>query len=278
MSNADQAEFWTDVAGHKWVTHQHGMDATLAPVLDLVLAEADLQTGEHVLDIGCGAGTSTFAAADYVGDQGRVTGLDISPTLLKHARTQAADKPQARFVQADAQTHAFDHAYDVMISRFGVMFFADTTAAFANITKGLKSCARMIMAAWGPAPQNPWFMDAAAVASDVMGKPPKTDRTLPGPFAFEDAQRVVRMLEAAGLQDVKCDAKSLHLTPSGSAYDVALQSTHIGPAQSILSLFEGNEADRMRIAKTLANTFASYGTADGLRIPAVINLITARAP
>lgn len=277
MSNADQAEFWAGQVS--WVTYQRQMDLTLAPVLDMLLERADLQAGESVLDLGCGTGDSVLAAAQRVGPGGRVTGLDISPTLLDLARQRVKGHMGARIdlIAADAQIHPFANQSDVMISRFGVMFFADTAAAFRNIATGLTPGARLVVATWGPAPQNPWFMEAAAAARAHLGDPPKSDRTLPGPFAFEDPARILPQLRQAGLDHVAVEEVPVELA-AGALEDAATVSSHLGPANSVLRHFEGTEQDRAIVRENIAASFAKYQTKNGLRIPALINLYTATCP
>lgn len=274
--NTEQAEFWSSEAGRNWVRHQSGLDRIMAPVLDVVLEHAALQTGETVLDIGCGTGAATLRAAQAVGPQGAVHGYDISPVLLELAEARTAELPQVTLTQADAQAHVFARgAADALISRFGVMFFADTTAAFANLARALRPCGRMVMAAWGPAHLNPWFMDPARVARDRLGTPPKVDRTLPGPFAFEDADRVTRLLGAGGL-DVTVMPVDLHLGALDTLEALADQSCHIGPAVGIMRDFNATDADRTAIRDGIALAFSAYDTDNGVRVPARINLITAR--
>ncbi len=271
--NTDQAEFWGITAGTKWVANQAAMDTLMAPVLDLVLSKAAIQTGEHVLDIGCGAGASTAKAAADVGPTGSVTGVDISDTLLAHAQTQFGRTPGINFLSADAQTHNFPaHHYTALISRFGVMFFADSVEAFRNMGEALKPGSRMIFACWGPAPDNPWFMIPAKIAAHRLGKMPKTDRTLPGPFAFEDQTRVIDILAQAGLKNIAAETHELRLTPAGDIKDAAALCCEIGPAERALRHFEGNAADRAAIIEGIASAFAPYD----MRIPANINLFSAK--
>ncbi|MEJ6401765.1 class I SAM-dependent methyltransferase [Yoonia sp. 2307UL14-13] len=270
--NTDQAEFWGTTAGRKWVVNQTVMDKLMAPVLKLVLSQAALQPGEHILDIGCGAGTSTVQAAAQVGPRGNVTGVDISDTLLTHARHQFGEAPNMTWLKADAQTHAFaQHHYDALISRFGVMFFADSVVAFRNMGQALKPGSRMIFACWGPAPENPWFTIPAKVAADRLGKMSKTDRTLPGPFALEDQARVIDMLTRSRLHNIKAETHELHLTPTGGAQDAAKLCCEIGPAERALRHFDGNAADRAAIIEGITLAFAPYN----MRIPANINLFRA---
>ncbi|ASM72401.1 MULTISPECIES: class I SAM-dependent methyltransferase [Roseobacteraceae] len=274
--NSEQAAFWSSDVGRKWVTHQHGLDQVMGPVLDVILEHADLQTGETVIDIGCGAGAATLRAAQAVGPKGTVHAYDISPVLLELAAARTAHLPQVTLIETDAQVHVFAQGQaDALISRFGVMFFADTTVAFANIARALRPGGRMVMAAWGPAHLNPWFMEPARVARERLGTPSKVDRTLPGPFAFEDAGRVTRLLGAAGL-DVTVTPVDLRLGALDTLDALAEQSCHIGPASGIMREFNATDADCKAIHKGIAQAFTAFDSPDGVRVPARINLITAR--
>ncbi|MEO0390950.1 MAG: class I SAM-dependent methyltransferase [Pseudomonadota bacterium] len=271
--NADQAEFWAQATS--WVDHQAAMDAVLAPVLQGVLDRADLQRGWDVIDVGCGTGASVLAAADAVGPAGTVTGLDISPALLNLARERLKGRSTTALIEGDAQNYGFaPGSADALISRFGVMFFADTTAAFANMARALRPGAAMTVAAWGPAPENPWFMLPAKIARARLGETPKVDRTLPGPFAFEDADRTSAMLQGAGLA-VRIDTAPVTLNGGPSPEAAAALCTRIGPAASVLRQLDGTEADRQAIAADLAAAFAPW-LDDHVQIPALIHFITAR--
>lgn len=275
--NQDQQDFWSSQAGEKWVQHQRDMDALLAPVLQLVLDHADLKAGETVMDIGCGAGTSTAKAAKLVGGNGHCTGVDIADTLLDHAAREL-DRKNIDWVLADAQTHSFQsEIFDAIISRFGVMFFADNVAAFTNIRTSLKRNGRIVMAAWGPAPENPWFMLPAKAAKAQLGQMPKTDRSRPGPFAFEDQTHVVAMLEAAGFSKVETSNHALELTATNGLEAAAELCCEIGSANAALQYFGGTQQDRNAIETTIASLFKPFEIKEGLHIPASIHLFTAQA-
>jgi ubiquinone/menaquinone biosynthesis C-methylase UbiE len=275
--NQEQQDFWSSQAGEKWVRNQSEMDALLAPVLQLVLKHADLQAGETVLDIGCGAGTSTARAAQLVSDTGHCTGLDIADTFLNHAAHELGH-PNIDWLLADAQTHQFQpNTFDAMISRFGVMFFSDTVAAFANIKSALKPQGRIVMAAWGPAPENPWFMLPAKAAKAQLGQMPKTDRSLPGPFAFENHNYVVEMLAEAGFLNIEATNYSLNLTAPNGLASAAQLCCEIGSANAALQYFNGTAEDRKSIEAAIVELFKPFETKEGLHIPSSIHLFTARA-
>ncbi|MBO9410682.1 MULTISPECIES: class I SAM-dependent methyltransferase [unclassified Ruegeria] len=282
IANEEQAEFWgNSPSGAKWLTYEDQMDALLAPVLDLVLERAALQPGQRVLDIGCGTGASTILAAQAVGPDGHVLAADFSQPFLKRAAERAQTNSHANigFQFADAQTHPFEEGdRDILISRFGVMFFEDTVAAFANMARALKPGGRMCFAAWGPLSGNPWFRLPHIAATERLGTPPKVDRNAPGPLAFHDQDRVSGLLAEAGLTDITVDAVPLTLPVRGTLEDSAALCTRIGPAARVIAHFDGTPEDVAAIRQAVAEEFRPYATGDVVEIPALINLFQARRP
>lgn len=277
--NTEQQAFWTDLAGPIWVAQMDAMDVMLAPVLDGLLQRAALQKGERVLDIGCGAGTSTIAAARVVGEQGHVCGVDISSTLLDVANARSCDQPSLAYLKQDAQTHVFPpQSIDCLISRFGMMFFEDSEAAFANLRNALRPGGRMVFATWGEIPENPFFTLPARVAKRVLGPVPKIDPDGPGPFAFRDPARVADILKAAGLADISIKDVPLSLGPLADADVVAELMCQIGPAERALMHYGANTDARAELFDALVKSLAPYQTAQGIQIPALINFCMARKP
>ena len=234
-----------------------------------------MQPGERVLDIGCGTGASLLAVAARIGPGGHVLGADIAPSLLGVAQARTGEVANIETRELDAQTGDLGSDYDVCVSRFGVMFFNDTAAAFANIAGALKPGGRFSLGAWADARQNPYFMDAARVSRQVLGEMPKTDRTLPGPFAFEDPERVRALLSAAGLCNIEITATEVALTPPGSVEDYADLCLNIGPAAGAVSYFNADATAQADLRAALIETVAKHNTPGGLRVPALINYITA---
>lgn len=277
-ANAAQADYWASAAAYQWIAREASLDAMLAGVLTRVLDHAGLQPGEQVLDIGCGTGASCLAAVQLVGPEGRVAGVDISAQLLDRARSRARDAgaQNITFTLADAQTHAFAAAsVDVILSRFGVMFFEDPVAAFANMARALKPGGRMAFAAWAPPQQVPWFSIPVGAAVARLGKPAPTDPTAPGPMAFQDPDRVMRMMGAAGLKNVVCQTEKIDLTPKGAFDDIIAFATRVGPASRIMAELSATDADAAAIEAEVGKGFAPFVTDQGMRIPCGIHFYTA---
>ena len=279
MSDNDaQADYWSSDAGRKWITHEAAMDASMTAVLDRVLALAALAPGQRVLDIGCGAGATTGAAAARVGPTGHVTGADISTPLLARARERFAGADRIDFLRADAQTHDFGGArFDRVISRFRVMFFADPEAAFANIRRAMLPGARLAFACWGDPAHIPWFAIPAGIAAARLGPAPEAEPTAPGPTAFRDAARVRDILSAAGFSDVGSVTENIPIRPPGTPRDVAELAGNLGPASFLLRHHEGDAEDRRVIVDGIAAALPPYETETGITLPCEVHLITATA-
>ncbi|WP_298918271.1 class I SAM-dependent methyltransferase [uncultured Roseobacter sp.] len=274
--NSDQAEFWTTDAGLKWVAQQAALDALFQSVLDGTLDRADLHPGDKVLDVGCGTGASTLHAAKGVGPSGFVLGADISPTMLERARDRSAGAANVDFLMADVAEHPFEQGkFDQMVSRFGVMFFADPTAAFANIHNALKHNGKVTFATWGQIPNNPWFTCAAQAAKAHLGSPPPVDPDAPGPFSMRNVDVVVRILANAGFERIAAETVDMYLTPHGTPAEVAALAISIGPAARTLSHFNGTDGDFAAVAARLETAFEPFASSQGVRIPAEINFFQA---
>lgn len=276
--NQDQVDFWSKTPGQRWSENDHVLDATLQPVLEHLLEVANLQPGERVLDIGCGTGLSTIEAAKAVGPKGYALGVDIAEHMLVKARAHATGVPSASFAQGDAQLHAFDaRAFDVVISRFGVMFFADSSAAFANIARAVRPGGRMVFMTWSSAEENPWFSVPRAVATERLGEVVPTPPNAPGPMGLADRAYTKALFEHAGLSGVAITPVAMDLTPPGSARSMAEFALTLGPASRILADKDGTAEDAEAIVAGIAQAYAAHDTPYGLRIPAVLNRIEVNA-
>lgn len=280
-TNAAQAEYWNSAAGQKWLTHETALDATMSGILQRLLDRTNIQPGERLLDIGCGTGVSTCRAAYLTGPGGHVTGLDIAPIMLERARTRSQDASltNTAYLLADAQTHKFSPgSVDAILSRFGMMFFNDPTAAFTNIAKCLRPCGRLVFAAWGPLSDNPWFRIPGAVAVQRLGKPAPSDPTAPGPLAFQDRQRVADLMEKAGLQQIRAENETVPLASAYTVTEISNLACKVGTAVRVMQAQSATAEDAKAIETTLNQEFKQFETETGTAIPASINFFSAKVP
>jgi SAM-dependent methyltransferase len=273
--NAEQIEYWNKQAGPKWVAEGAQMDTLLAPLGLAALERAAPRAGERVIDVGCGLGQTSLQLAARVGPTGAVLGIDISTPMLERARerARAENAAHARFENADAQTHAFAPAsFDLVFSRFGVMFFADPVAAFANLARALRPGGRVTFVCWQALAQNPWMRDPLAALAKHVTLPPPAAPDAPGPFAFADAARVRGILERAGFANVGFEARTGELS-LGKTVDEALHfATEIGPAGAVLR--EAPESARAAAVGAIRELLAARATPNGVAMPYAIWIAT----
>jgi SAM-dependent methyltransferase len=205
--NADQIACWNDAVGPAWISMQDELDHQLRGLGLAAMAALAPAEGERLIDIGCGCGDTTLELARRVGAGGRVVGADISAPMLAVAQGRAAAQglSWAEFIQADAQTQALGAA-DGAFSRFGVMFFSDPAAAFANIRRALAPRGRLAFVCWRALAENLWMstpMSAVAPLLPTSPAPPPPDA--PGPFAFADRDRLHGLLRAGGFTDISIE-------------------------------------------------------------------------
>lgn len=278
-ANAAQARYWNDAPGRKWALYQERLDRLMAEVRDLLLDTAAASPGERVLDIGCGTGDTLLALSDAVGLTGRITGADISTPLLDTARRRAAGLANCEFLLADVQTQSFPSgSFDLAVSRFGTMFFADPVAAFVNIARALRPGGRIAMAAWDRVDRNPWMTLARKAAVDRLGEPAPEPPGATNPFAFADTARVLSILDAAGFHDTAVDTRGVTLHVDGTPQDAARLALEIGPVPRIMQEFNGTGDDRAAIAEAITQAFLPFAVNGTIRVPASVHYYTANRP
>jgi SAM-dependent methyltransferase len=276
QSNRDQAALWNDAAGRTWVEMQEVLDRMLAPFEALLVREAFPGEGGRVLDVGCGAGATTRSMARRLGPRGRCVGVDISAPLVAaaEARAGAEGVTTATFVRADAQTHRFEpDGFDAVMSRFGVMFFDDPVAAFANLRSAARPTAPLTFVAWrGPA-DNPFMTTAARTAAPLLPELRAPDPDAPGQFAFADGEKVRRILDASSWTDA--DVRAIDVPCTVAEDDLLAYVTKLGPVG--LALRDADEPTRARVTDALRAAFVPYVRDGAARFDAACWLVRARA-
>jgi SAM-dependent methyltransferase len=274
--NRDQAALWNDAGGRTWVELREVLDRVLAPFGSLLVDEAFPGAGARVVDVGCGAGATTIAMACRLGLTGSCLGVDISGPLVAaaRARAEAEDLDNVAFVQADAQVHPFEPgSFDAVISRFGVMFFDDPQAAFANIRRAARRGAKLTSIVWrGPA-DNPFLTLAARTAAPFLPSLPVPRPDEPGQFAFADQERVRRILVASGWSDV--GIVPVDVPCSIAEADLSAYVTRLGPVGQALR--DADESTRARIADLLHAAFAPLVRDGAAGFTGACWLVSARA-
>jgi SAM-dependent methyltransferase len=276
--NAEQAEFWNAQPGQNWVRHQADLDAIHEPITALLLSACAPREGESVLDVGCGAGASAFALGRAVAPSGHVHGVDISVPLIARAeeRKRELGIGNVSFEVADAQDHPFEpRGFDLVASRFGLMFFSDPVAAFRNLASGLRLGGRIVFAAWAGPEHNPWFVWPQRIAVARLGAVAQTPPDAPGPMAFRDIGRVCGILKDAGFSKCKGESLEADLHHPGGLEAVVRLAAHVGPTARVLREKNGTAEDHAAIVEEIATAFQQFGSADGIRIPACFNIFAA---
>ena len=271
---AAQKAFWNSEATRRWVTEQERIDRMFAGVTDAALAAAAPKPGESVIDVGCGTGTTLLRLAEAVGPAGRVLGVDISEQQLTLARERIAVVVQAQVMLDDAATHDFPPgAFDLVFTRFGVMFFADPIAAFTNIRRALKPGGRLALAVFRPGPENPWATASIAAIRHLVPPPSSPGPDDPGQFAWGDPARVHRILGGAGFRDVMLTPLDLPITLGVNAAEAARFATFIGQGARLLNGVPETTRDAARAAFEVF--FKQHEGPNGVSLPAGLWLVSA---
>jgi SAM-dependent methyltransferase len=268
---------WQGEMGERWNAHHEQFESMIAPVGAALIEAAALRPGETVIDVGCGAGATSIEIARRVAPNGRVTGLDISPLLIRTAerRARAAGIANAEFIAADATTVTFKSGFDCLFSRFGVMFFEDPYAAFANMRKFLKPGGRLIFACWGPMAENPWAQEPMGVVSRHKELPKPVPRA-PSPFAFAETDYVRDILAKARFSDIACTAWRGQQLVGGAGADAGKAARFLVDAASVGDALAGEPQElKDRVLADLVDLFAKYDGPEGVRTPAMAWLVSA---
>lgn len=284
IANTEQAERWNsgeDVA--HWTANHALYDRMLEPFTAMILQAAALRPGHRVLDVGCGCGPTTLAAARLV-VPGQAVGIDLSGPMLTRARADAETAEvalaNAVFEQGDAQVHPLEPArFDAVISRFGTMFFADPVAAFANIRSATRPGGRLVFVCWQPLSANQWLqVTGAALAEHVPLPVLQSDDAGPGMFAFADPDRLRQILAASGWRDVQITSERTRiLVGGGGTLDDTVSFVRTGSMGR--TALAGADADTVdRALASVRAALVPYADADGVRLGAAVWLVQAVAP
>ncbi|HEY4126059.1 MAG TPA: class I SAM-dependent methyltransferase [Rhizomicrobium sp.] len=272
--NAQQFDMWNGLVGQKWARLQDHTDLMLNDITDHLMPFACAKPGERVLDIGCGCGSTTFRLAMAVQPNGSVAGVDISAPMLDvaRARSQAmnADIP---FVEEDAAVHDFQPVFDLVFSRFGVMFFDDPVAAFKNIRTALAPKGRLAFVCWRAFKENDWAFVPYVAAQPFLPEQPPSDPHAPGPFAFADGDRIKDILAKAGFANITVEKLDTVASLGSDAEAAAEEALNIGPVSRALN--ELPDDIRTKAKAAIREAFTKHETPRGVAPKAACWLVGA---
>jgi SAM-dependent methyltransferase len=279
--NAAQLESWNGPVGHLWAGNafRERQDRGQGLLGDVAIDALGLQPGQHVLDIGCGSGSTTFELANRVGPSGRVVGIDISAPQLENAkkRAEALANRVVEFHNQDVTAFPFEAGtFDRAFSRFGVMFFAEPVDAFVHIRFGMKAGGRTAFVCWQSAEQNPWSTLSTTVASPYLPPPSPPRPDAPGPYAFRDRNRVNRILSEAGFTGIESTSVARKLTFAPDITGTVEQLIQYGMLAPAIA--QASEDIRERIKVDLGEAIQGYQTSDGVMIDGAAWMVTAECP
>lgn len=274
-----QAALWNGPAGHAWVDEQAALDQMFKPFEALLAESVHAAGARRVLDVGCGTGGTTLAIARPPGVEGagtHCTGADISQPMIAAAQARAGRQgAPASFICADAQNHAFAPAsFDMVISRFGVMFFDDPVVAFSNLRRAATHGARLQVIAWRSAAENPFMTTAERAAAPLLPNLPARRPGAPGQFAFADRDRVAAILRESGWTDI--DIRPLDADCTLPEPALAGYLSRLGPVG--LMLQDADERTRAQVIETVRAAFEPYVHGAQVRFTAACWRISARTP
>jgi SAM-dependent methyltransferase len=275
MQNDEQTKLWNGPAGKSWIEAQALLDGLFEPFEQMLAEALASDSAERVLDVGCGTGSTTLAAARRLGARGGAVGIDLSEPMIEVARSRAARVNSiATFICADAQSHVFEPGvFDAIISRFGVMFFDDPVRAFANLRRAAQPSARLDCIVWRSAAENPFMTTAERAAAPMLANLPPRQPGAPGQFAFADPQRVHTILAQSGWDGV--DLGAIDIPCVFPALELDRYSTRMGPVGLVLQQTE--EPVRSKAAAAVRAAFAPYVHGDEVRFDAACWRVRARA-
>ncbi|HUQ40822.1 MAG TPA: methyltransferase domain-containing protein [Acidimicrobiales bacterium] len=273
--NVEQAEAWNGHEGDVWTEQADRYDRASRLVWRRFLTSVPVGPTDGILDIGCGTGRSTRDLA-VIASEGSVVGADLSAVMLELARARTAGDGlgNVSYVQADVQVHDFGEAvFDLAISSFGAMFFADPVAAFTNISRALRPDGSLALLAWRELESNEWLMElrsALAMGRDLPTPPPDA----PTPFSLADPDRVRSRLSDSGFEDIE-------LGPIDEPMDLGRDAEDAMAFVRTMGIVEGlsnglTEADRAHAMEQVQKMLAAHETADGVLVGAAAWAITAK--
>ena len=273
--NEKQAEVWNGVGGRAWVEGRALLDRMYQPVVDAILAACPPTIGNHVLDVGCGTGAVTIAYARHLESGPACVGIDFSSPMIEAARARSEhEKVNASFIHGDAQVYPFEEAsFDLLVSRFGVMFFDDPVRAFTNLRRAAKPKAKACFAVWRGPEDNPFMREAELAAARFLPDAPAPDPSAPGRFALSDRDKTKGIFSDSGWSQI--DILHEDIPCSFPQRDLDYMFTSFGPIGGAFRQL--NKASQLQLIETVRPVFSKYVIKEEVHFKAGCWIILAHA-
>jgi ubiquinone/menaquinone biosynthesis C-methylase UbiE len=275
MNDNEQSALWNGTAGRAWVETQDLLDHMFKPIEDMLAQAVSTKHAQRVLDVGCGTGSKTLAASRRLGTQGHCVGIDISAQMIAMARSRAKheDLPTT-FICDDPRRHAFEpETFDLIISRFGVMFFDDFVDAFKILKQAARNNGGLHFYAWRNAEENPFMTTAERAAKALLLDMPTRRPDEPGQFAFARQSRVSSILQESGWSAINIEP--VDITCTFPEADLVRYVTWMGPLGRVLQKLGAQ--DRQNVVETVRAAFDPYVDGDEVRFIAACWKVNATA-
>jgi SAM-dependent methyltransferase len=273
--NTEQAEAWNSEEGLHWAAHAERYDAMSAAFNQPLLDAAAIGETDSVLDVGCGNGQTTRLAARRA-SRGTAVGLDLSGPMLARASDLAVGEGLTNvvFEQGDAQVHTFVPAsFDVAISRFGVMFFADPVAAFRNLGKALRAGGRLAFVCWQQLSSNEWLLVPVGAALEHVPMPDLGPPGAPGPFSLAEPNHIQDVLGSAGFEPVTVTALDGQVRVGDDANDA--MAFLRGTSMARVLLDQADQAAATRALDAVTEALRAHEAPEGLYLNGAAWLVVA---
>ena len=275
-------DFWNEILVPKFVKYRHVLVDGLTHHSAKVFPSLEVSEGDRAVDVGCGFGDTAIQLAKRVGPSGSVLGIDCCESFLESGRADAAAAgvDNVTFIEADAQSYAFEPVHDFCFSRFGTQFFENPVAGLRNMRTALKPGGVMTMIVWRAVDDNPWLGLPKETVLQFLPPPGDDARTCgPGPFSMANQDMVTKQLEIAGYSDIAFERVDAPLVVGRTPDDAVGFQIALGPAGEVYRE-AGEEAERRaeEIAEALKAELSRYETPEGIVMDSSSWKISARNP
>ena len=274
--NSESQKYWNEEGGNKWADNIDVVEGMIMSLHDMLIEQIAATESESVLDIGCGGGITSIKLAEQVGPAGSVLGVDVSEPILAVANSRAKGISNLDFQHSDAATAELgEDRFDIITSRFGVMFFDDPVIAFANLHTALKPSGRMVFICWRSLEDNPWMSEPAKAAFEILPPPAdaeKPDPKAPGPFSLADPDHLQSILSSAGFNNIELQAMDKAIS-MGNLDDTIAFLMKMGPAAEVLK--EANEEQKQTVGKAMKEIMSKYISDKDVKVPSATWIVSA---